>query len=108
MKRILSFILVLVIMLSMLPFAVFADDGIDPCAAATPCSECGSTNTSLVAKTTQGSNYQTSGCPLGQPPMVHTHRDHTTVTTFTCYNCGNTYPKTKVHTYCLSNSVFIN
>ena len=109
MKRMLSFLLALVIITSVLPFSVFADDGVEPCAAASPCSECGSTNTSLVTQTTKSDDYQTSYCRLGNPPAVHTHRDYTTCTTFICHNCGDSYPKSQgTRTLCVSHGAYIN
>ena len=107
MKRVLSFVLVLVMMLSALPFAAFADDGVEPCAEAVRCSACGSYNTTIsypVHTTTLAS----SPCDNTQNPMVHHHTTKKYCKAVTCHSCGE-YAETELRktVYCETRGKYI-
>lgn len=110
MKRVLSFVLVLVMMLSVLPLAAFAEDDVEAYAGTTRCSACGSYNTRAYVECRKGESYPSGQCDNTNNPMIHYHRVDGFYNVFECIACGdkddNNFLYTK--TYCLTRGRYIN
>lgn len=106
MKRIMSFMLVLVIMLSILPLAAFADDSVEPRAYTTPCPSCGRSAT--VSTTEKRDPVTASPCNGSNNPAVHHHEKITTTYKTSCPYCGYNDTDVVVRYYCITTGRYIS
>lgn len=99
MKKVLSLMMVLAIVLSMLSLSVFATaSNVEPYANAAVCGDCGG-NLKLTTKTETGNAREDASCD-GAFPLVHYHRVDKVTIKSSCASCGFNNSETLYRLYC--------
>lgn len=110
MRKLMSLVLVIIMLVSVLPLAAFADDDVEAYAGTTRCGACGSYNTRAYVKCVPGKAYPSGQCDNTNNPMVHNHRVDSFYDVFECIACGdmddNNFLYTKI--YCVERGRYIN
>lgn len=107
MKKYLSLMLVLIVVLSLLSIVGYAEGSdVMPCASVVTCSQCGGSATA-TSTVTRGSVYTSTACPGAPSPLAHSHQEVYTNYYVNCSRCGTRLTGQDHRTYCITRGVYI-
>lgn len=107
MRKVMSLVLAVVLLVSVLPFAAFADDGVEPRAYTTPCPSCGRSAT-VSTEEDHSKPIVASPCNGEKYPAVHSHKIIIYTHTTHCSYCGYNDPYDVTRYYCITTGSFIS
>lgn len=107
MRKLMSLVLVIIMLVSVLPFAAFADGGAEPRAYTTVCPSCGQ---SATVSTSEVREPRTSAsCTNDNNPMMHNHVKIKTTYRVFCSHCGyDNSDDVVIRYYCYTKSKYIS